>query len=49
MQTWHCTTYKRHLPHTWFYRRNRTWYRCDGQELRRLNPDDAVSPGQRKG
>ena len=34
MQTWHCTTGKRHLPHTWLYRKNRTWYRCDGQEIK---------------
>jgi hypothetical protein len=42
--TWHCTKYLRHLPHTWFYRRDRTWYRCDGQEVKAaLTSSDAVS------
>lgn len=44
MNTWHCTHQDRHLPHTWFYRKERRWYRCDGQQLRRLNRGDAVSP-----
>jgi hypothetical protein len=43
MLTWHCTTRVRHLPHTWYYRKERRWYRCDGQQLRPLNSDDAVS------
>jgi hypothetical protein len=43
MLTWHCTTRARHLPHTWFYRKQQQWYRCDGQSLGRLNHDDTVS------
>lgn len=36
MNTWHCTKQERHLPHTWKYRKNSQWYRCDGQDLRVL-------------
>lgn len=31
MQTWHCTNRERHLPHTWYYRKDGCRYRCDGQ------------------
>jgi hypothetical protein len=40
MRTWHCTTQGRHLPHTWFYRNEQRWYRCDGQDLRVLRNEE---------
>lgn len=39
MHTWHCTDGERHLPHTWYYRKIRRWFRCDGQPLSQPKPE----------